>query len=194
MSSSSFRLWYFTRKKTTPKIFTKTLKNWLVHNKPSVYMDRDVCKKSTIHLKIAYGENKLNPKVLLYGGHDSHFEDRVIHILHYHHIKPFIPTTGDSGNYQQNDNGKKIQLKGIYWQKRINWQRQHGNLIFKNSRINSVLVETWRYFQLHSSPVIINDLNKTKHVPISLPDEGTSTQAYIVASQTPKGGNGGIVI
>ena len=86
--------------------------------------------KAMMHFKTVCGANKLNPQVLLYDGHGIHFEDRDIHILCYNHIKPFILKLSDSGNYQKNDNGPNIKVKGIYGQDRIKLQRQHGILKF----------------------------------------------------------------
>ena len=55
--------------------------------------------------------------------------------------------------------------------------------------MNAVLVETWRYFQLSSYPVIINTFNKKKLLPLTPPDEYTNNQACLAADQTPKGEN-----
>ena len=52
--------------------------------------------------------------------------------------------------------------------------------------MNDLLVETWRYFQLYSSPVVIDASKKTSLVPITIPDEDTNTQSCLAASQTPK--------
>ena len=76
--------------------------------------------KAMIHFKTVCGENKLNPQVLFYDGHDTHFDDRAIHILRSHHIKPFVLKAGDSGNCHPNDNGSNLKLKGLYGQVRMN--------------------------------------------------------------------------
>ena len=107
----------------------------------------------------------LNPQVLLYDGHDSHFDDKVIHILHSHHIKPFILKVGDSLKEQTNYNGPNLKLRGFYGQSRMNLQRQHGTLKFTTAHMNAVLVETWISFQLSSVPIIINAFKK-KIVPL----------------------------
>ena len=71
-------------------------KYWVVHNTLSRYMDRDGWMKAMMHSKTVCGANKLNPQVLLYDGHDIHFYDMAIDILHYHIIKPLVLKAGDS--------------------------------------------------------------------------------------------------
>ena len=130
---------------------------------------------------------KLNPQFLFSCGHGSHFYDRAIHILHSHHIQPFVLKAGDSVNDQPNDNAPNLKLKGLYGQSTINWQIQHVNPKFKNYHINAVLVETWRSFQISSAPIIINSFKKRNIVPLTPHDEDTKTQACLAAAQTPKG-------
>ena len=103
-------------------------------------MERDVWMKEMVHFKTFCGENKLNTQVLFYDGHDRHFDERDIHIILSNHIKPFILNSGDSGNDQPNDNGPKLNLKGIYVQERMNWKRQHTTLKFTNDHMSYVLV------------------------------------------------------
>ena len=159
----------------TQDLHWKIPKEWVVHNTPSGYMDRYGWMKWMIHFKAVCGANTLNPHVLFYDVHDSHFDDRSIHILRSNHIKTFVLNVGYSGNDQPNDNGPKIKLKGICWQDRMNWQRHHGTLKFKNSHMNAVLVETWRAFQISSSPVTINSFKKTKLVTLTPIDEYNNT-------------------
>ena len=162
-------------------------KDWVVHNKPSMYMDRDGRMKEMMHLKTVCGENKLNIQILFYDGHVSNFDERDIDIPLYHNIKPFFLKARDSGNDQPNDNGPNLNLKGLYGQARMNWQRKHVTLKPTNDHMNYVLVETCRYFQLSSAPITINDFNKTKLVPLTPTDEDTNTQTCLAESQTTKG-------
>ena len=60
------------------------------------------------------GAIKINPQVLFFDSHDSHFYDRATHILQSHHISPFILKAGDSINDQPNDNGPNLKLKIYY--------------------------------------------------------------------------------
>ena len=143
-----------------------------------------------IHFKTFCGVNKINPQVLFYNFHISHFDDRAIHVIHQYHIKPFILKAIDSVNDPQNENGPNIKLKGLYGQARMNWQIQHGTLKFKTPHTNAVLVETWISFQLSSSLVIANAFKKTKFVPLNPPEKDTNTQACLAEAQTPKGRKG----
>ena len=113
-------------------------------------------EEGMMYFKTVCGSKKINPQVLFYDGHGRNFDDRDIHILRSHHIKPLFLKAGESGNDQPNDNETKLKLKGVYGQARINCQRQHGTIKFTNAHINSVLVEIWRDFQFYSSPIIIN--------------------------------------
>ena len=60
------------------------------------------------------GATKINPQVLFFDGHDSHLDDRAIHLLQSHHIYPFIFKAGDSTKDQPNDNGPNLKLKIFY--------------------------------------------------------------------------------
>ena len=106
-------------------------KEWLVHNTPSRYMDRDIRTKEIMNSKTVCGANKLNSQILFYDGHCN----RAIHILRSHHIKPFILKLSDSGNDHPNDNGPYLNLKGLYDQAIMNWQRHRGTLKFKNTHM-----------------------------------------------------------
>ena len=55
--------------------------DWLVHNTPSGYMDRDGWMKAMSLFSRTCGASKMNPQVLFFDGHDSHFDDRATHIL-----------------------------------------------------------------------------------------------------------------
>ena len=91
--------------------------------------------------------------------------ERVIHILHPNYIIPFILKAGDSVNNQPNDNGPNLNLKGLYGQVRMNWQRQYETLKLTNPHTTDVLVETWRDFQLSSAPVTINSSKEKSFYP-----------------------------
>ena len=74
----------------------------------------DGCMKSTMHFNYVCGSKKINTQVLLYDGHDSHFEEKAIQILRSDHIKPFVLKVGDPRNDQKNDNGPSLKQKGMY--------------------------------------------------------------------------------
>ena len=73
--------------------------DWIVHNTPSVYMDRNGWMMAMIIFSRTCGASKLNPQVLLFDFHSIHFDDRATHLLRYHHIYPFILKDGEY--YQQ---------------------------------------------------------------------------------------------
>ena len=74
-------------------------------------MDRDVWAKAISIFSRTCGASKMNPQVLFFDSHDSHFDDRSTHIMRSHHISPFILKAGNSTNDQTNDNGPNLILK-----------------------------------------------------------------------------------
>ena len=123
-----------------------------------------------INLNTVCGANKLNPQVLFYDGHCSHFYKRDMHILRSHHIKTFILNLSDSGDDNPNDNGPNLNMKGLYVQAIMDWQRHHGTLKFKNTHMDAILVDIWIYFQLSSTHVISNAFRGTNIAPLTPPD------------------------
>ena len=82
--------------------------DWLVHNTPSGYMDRDGRMKAMRLFSRTCGASNMNPQVLFFDGHESHFNYRATYIIISHHISPFILKAGDSTNDQPNDHGLPI--------------------------------------------------------------------------------------
>ena len=158
----------------------------VVHNTSSGYIDRDFSKKEIVYFKTVCGSNNPDSWVFFYDIHVRTFDKRVICIIRSNHIKPFVFKAGDPGNYQPNNNGPNIKMKGLYGQSIILWQKQNETLKITNYHTNDVLVETWRAFQLSSAPLIINAPKKTKILPLNPPDEDTSTHACLVSAQTLK--------
>ena len=117
--------------------------DWLVHNTSLGYMDRDGCMKAMGLFSRTSGARKINPQVLFFDGHDSHFDDRDIHLLRSHHISPFILKSGDYTNDQPNDNRPNLKLKRYYGIAKVKWQRQHGTTKFTTAHMNYVLMEMW---------------------------------------------------
>ena len=93
-----------------------------------------------------YGASKINPQVLFFDIHDSHFDDRDTHLLLSHHISPFILKACDSTNDQPNDNGPSLKIKRYYGIEKVKCQRQHGTIKFTPAHMNSILVEMWNSF------------------------------------------------
>ena len=130
--------------------------DWLVHNTPSVYMYINGWMKAMSLFSSTYGSRNMNPRVLFFDVHDSHFDDRATHILRSHHISPFILKSGESTNDQPNDNGPNLKLKRYYGIEKVKWQRQHGTMKCNAAHIKSILVEMWHSFQKQSAYVIID--------------------------------------
>ena len=139
-------------------------------------MERDGWMKAMSLFIRTCGSSKMNPQVLFFDGHDSHFDDRATHILRSHHISPFTLKTGVSTNDQPNDNGPNLKLKRYYCIAKMKWQRQHGTMNFTPSHMNSVLVEIWHSFQQQSARVIINTLKKRNYCPLP----------HLIMTPTPK--------
>ena len=112
-------------------------------------MDRDGWMKAISLFSRTCGSSKINPQVLFFDGHDSHFDDRDTHILRSYHISPFILKSGDSTNDQPNNNGPHLKLKIYYSIAKTKWQRQHGTMKFTPAHMNCVLVDMWHSFQQH---------------------------------------------
>ena len=117
--------------------------DWIVHNTPSVYMNRDGHMKAMRILSRTCGASKSNQQVLLFDGHEIHFNDRATHLVRYHHIYPFILKAGDYTNYQPNDNGTNLKLNIYDGIAKLKFQRQHGNMKFTPAHMNYFLVDMW---------------------------------------------------
>ena len=115
--------------------------DWLVHNMPLGYKDRNGWMKAMNLFSSTCGASKLNPQVLFFDDHDSHFYDRAKHLLRSQHISSFILKAGDSTNDQPNDNGTNLKLERYCVIAKVKWQRHHGAMIFTPAHMNSVLVE-----------------------------------------------------
>ena len=103
----------------------------------------------------------LNPQVLFYDGHGSHFDDRALDILRRNNIQSFILKVGDSVHDQPHNNVPNMKFKNLYNNVRMNWIKHHGTLKFTPTHINSVLVETWEAFKLSSTTITHKYFKKT---------------------------------
>ena len=83
----------------------------------------------------------LNPQVLFYDCHNSHFDDRASDILRKHNIQSVILKTGDYAHGQPNDNGPNMKLKNLYGNARMSWMRQPVTLKFTPAHINYYIIE-----------------------------------------------------
>ena len=60
------------------------------------------------------GASPVKNQILLFNGHDSHFDDRALTQMQRKNIQAFIIKAGDSINNQTNDNMPKSKLKSLY--------------------------------------------------------------------------------
>ena len=81
---------------------------------PPGYMDRDGCMKAKSLFSRTCGARNINPQVLFFYGHNSHFDDRATYFLRSHHIYPFILKDGELTNNQPNNSGHNLKLKRYY--------------------------------------------------------------------------------
>ena len=137
-------------------------------------MDRYGWHKSMSHFPSMCCSSLLNPQVLFYDGHDSHFDDRALYIILKHNIQSFILKASDYVHDQPSNNGPNMKLKILYGNARINCMRHHVTLKFILAHINSVLVETWEIFKLSSATITQKYFKKTHLIPPPLTDIGTN--------------------
>ena len=143
-------------------------RNWVVQNLSPGYMDLYCWHKFMSHFPSMCVSSPINYQVLLYDGHDSHFDYRVLNILHRHHILSLILRSGDSVHDKPNNNGQNMKINDLYGNEIMNWMRQHGTLKLTLSHMNYVLVETWESFKLSSTKITQKDFKKTRLLPLSL--------------------------
>ena len=150
--------------------------DWLFHNMPLVYMNRGGQMKAMSLFSRTCGASKINPQVLLFDVHDSHFDDRSTHLLWSQNTPPFILKSGDSTNDYPNDNGPNLNLKKYYGIAKLKWQRQHGTMKFTPTHTSSVIVDIWHSFQQKPASVIIEAFKKTKLLSLSPPDHDNNPE------------------
>ena len=138
--------------------------DWVIHDSPSGYIDRDGWHKFMSHFSSMCLSSPLNPQVLFYDGHGSQFNDRALYIICRHNIQSFILKSGDSMHGQPNDNIPNMKLNNLYGNEIMNWMRHHGDLKFAPAHMNSVLIETWEDFKLPSVTITQKYFKKT-HPP-----------------------------
>ena len=146
-------------------------------------MDHDGWHKSMSHFPSVCCSLPLNPQMLFYDGHGSHFYDRVLNILHRNHIQFFILKAGDSVHDQSNYNGSKMKLGSLYGNSRMNWMRHNGTLKLTPHHMNFILVETWEALKLLSATITKTDFKKTHLPPLYPLYIGTNHQPCLAGIQ-----------
>ena len=85
----------------------------------------------------------VNNQILLFDGHDSHFDNHALTQMKIKNIQPFILKAGDSINDQPNDSGPNSKLKALYNRPKAKGMVKYGNTRFQPYHMNAVLVEAW---------------------------------------------------
>ena len=127
---------------------------WEFHHTRSGYMDRDRWLKTMTQFSNICGASPVSNKILLFGGHDSHFNDCALTKTTGENIQPFVLKAGDSINKQSNGNGPNSKLKALYKTSRAEWILKYGTLPLQPHHMNSVLFETWEAFKLSAVDII----------------------------------------
>ena len=104
-------------------------------------MDRDSYLKSMIQLSTVCDASTMNNQIILFDGHDIHFEDCELHYMEDITIQPFVLKAGNSGNYQPNDNGPNEKLKSCYNDTNTSWMLKYGTTKLLPHQMNSILVQ-----------------------------------------------------
>ena len=87
--------------------------DWIVHNTPSGYMDRDWWIKTMTKLYNVCGVYPVNIQILFFDGHHIHFNDGSLRQMMYKKIQSFVPKEVYSINNQPNDNAPNAKLKSL---------------------------------------------------------------------------------
>ena len=151
-------------------------------------MDRDGWLKSMTQFSNICGASPVNNQILLFDGHDSHFDDRALTQMRIKNIQPFILEAGDSINDHPNDNGPNSKLKALYNILKAKWILKYGTTRFQPHHMNSVLVETWEAFKVSYGNIIVDSFAKTHLLPLSPPNMIKNTQAMVASVQTSSKG------
>ena len=157
--------------------------DWLICNSPLGYMDRDGWHKSMSHFPSMCCSSTINPQLLFYDGHVSHFYDRALYILCRRNIQSLIIKSGDYVHGHPNNRGPKTKLNNFYGNARMNWMRHHVTLNFTPPHMNFVLFETWESFKLSSATITQKAFKKTHLPPLSPPYIVTNHQYCLDGTQ-----------
>ena len=143
--------------------------DWIVHQTPSGYMDRDRQLKSFTQFSNVCSTSPVNNQILFFDGNDSHFDDGALRQMTCKNIQPFVLKYDDSINNQPNDNGPNSKLKYLYNVAKSAWMLEYGTTKFSRHLMNSVLVEAWDAFKISDRKIIRDSFEKTKLPPSDLP-------------------------
>ena len=101
-----------------------------------------------------YGASPVKNQIIFFNGHDSHFDERSLTQMQGENIQTFLIKAGDFISNQPNDNWPNSKLKSLYNVSKAKWILNYGNMRFQPHHMNSVLVETWKYFTVSAGNII----------------------------------------
>ena len=116
--------------------------DWKFNQTPSGYMDRCGWLKATTQLSNVCGASHVNNQILFFDGHYSHFGEFTLRQMKCIKIQQFVLKSGDSINYQNNDNGTNAKLKSLLNVAKDAWILKYGTTKFLPHQMNSILVES----------------------------------------------------
>ena len=134
----------------------------IFHHTPSSYMDRYGWLKSMTQLSNVCSASPINNQILLFDGHDSHFDDCSLRQMMCKKIQPFVLKYGNSIDYQTNDNVPNAKLNSFYNVVKSVWMLKYGITKSSPYHLNSVLVEAWDDFKMSAGNIIRYSFAKTK--------------------------------
>ena len=132
-------------------------------------MDRYGWIKAMTQFSNICGNSPVNNQILFFDGNDSHFDDGALRKTMCKNIQPFVLKSGDSINYQPNDNGPNAKLKSIYNVAKSTLMLKYGTTKLSPHQMNYVLVEAWDAFNISAGNIIRDRFAKTKLPPSYLP-------------------------
>ena len=77
-------------------------------------MDRYGWLKAMTQFSNVYGASSVNNQVLLFDGHESHFDDGALGQMMCKNIQSFVLKSSNSINDQPNNNGPNAKMKSLY--------------------------------------------------------------------------------
>ena len=100
------------------------------------------------------GTSPVKNQIILFDGHDSHFDNRALRQMMYRNIQPFVMKSGNSINDQPNYNGPNSKLKSLYNVVNSVWMLKYVTTKHLPHHMNSVLVEARNAFKVSTGNII----------------------------------------
>ena len=133
------------------------------------------------------GASPANNQILLFDGHNSHFNDGALRQMMCKNIQIFVIESSNSIKNQPNDNGPNAKLKSLYNVAKTTWVLKYETTKFSPHHMNSLLVEAWYDFKVSSVNTIRDSFAKTNIPPLIPPNLSTNTQSCDSSIQVSSG-------